>query len=387
MPQPIAAAFLFVAFSAYVRYVHGGSFQIYTRMHGGLSVFEPNIHSVWQIEWRNVAPEVSAEIADLVRQRYGAIVVASVEQVDEWEQASNNYRVACDIAGDAGYILVRRHIVSRPEEIHAAVEVMAHLRQSGVSVPNTITSVDGQSVILINGTHWQAFEYIAGNHFRGDAEQLIQAATATAEMHRALLLFPRKEIVGHVDAVVGHLRVDYWDAIPEFSGTNPFELLLKNKQAFVQEKTRETIEALAAVQEQDEVIHGDIHPQNFLFQDNALAAIIDFGNMARADQMNDVAMAYHRLVRQYIVHARRPWEDVLAEGVRLFLDAYTAVHPLEDVQMRLLPAFADALLLRKMAYNLDLYRTGRRRWEEALSQWERFLSFMDEIDAIRAAMP
>lgn len=350
-------------------------------------MFEPNTHSVWQIVWRDVAPEVYAEIENLARQQYGAGTVASVEQVDEWEQASNNYRVACDVAGEARYILIRRHIASRPEEIHATLEVMAHLRQSGVSVPNVIASVNGQSITLINGAYWQAFEFIAGNHFSGDESQLAQAVAVTAEIHRALLLFPRKEIIRHVDAVVGPLRVDYWDDMSQISGANQFELLLEERHAFIREKTRETIEMLSAIQEQDGIIHGDIHPQNFLFRDEALAAIIDFGNMARADQMNDVAMACHRLVRQYIVHAERPWEDILAEAVRSFLNSYTAVHPLEDARMHLLPAFAEAFLLRKMAYNLNLYRTGMRTWEESLSQWERFLSFMDEIDVIRAVMP
>lgn len=350
-------------------------------------MFELNNHSVWQIGWKNVTAEVYAEVEDLLQQHYAVNAVDLVEQVDEWEQASNNYRATCDVAGNAEYILVRRHIVSRPEDIRAAGEVLAHLWQSGVSVPRIISPVDGQSVIMVNGASWQAFDFIAGDHFRGDENQLMQAAAATARMHQALPSFPHKEIVTHVDVVVGPLRVDYWDAILRISGANPFELMLEEQYAFVREKTRDTVEALLAIQEQDDIIHGDIHPQNFLFQDDTLAAIIDFGNMARTDQMYDIAMACHRLVRQYIVHAGRPWEDMLADGVRLFLGSYTAAYPLEEARVRLLPAFADALLLRKMAHNLNLYRAGRRVWEESLSQWERFFLFMDEVDAIRTVMP
>ena len=97
-------------------------------------------------------------------------------------------------------------------------------------------------------------------------------------------------------------------------------------------------------------------------------------------------MALHRLVRQYIVHQARPWRDSILAGVATFLGAYRTINPSVEQDVRLLPKFMSAMLFRKMAHNLGLYRKGARSWESCLSQWQRFFGFLDEVDAFQTVM-
>ena len=353
-------------------------------------LFGPNNHSKSEISWKPVDQEREEEIRDLLDRYYSYLVeeARAIRQVDEWQQYSNNYAVACALRdGQEKNILVRRHILAGSKEIINAMLVMEYLRMNDLPVPAVIQSREDTSFIRRHGNIWQVFEFIpARYHFRGTADDLTTAGQVIARIHAALRAFPMKGDVPDIYDAIGPLKAAWWEQIASLHGENEFETMLRGRRAFIQERVARVAETLGAMPQAEEINHGDLHPHNFLFCGDELVGLIDFGNIFCADQCYDVAMACHRLVRQYIVHEGRPWQEILQQGVELFLQAYVSVLPLCDECVCSLPAFDAALILRKMAHNFNLYRKGVRSWESCLSQWQRFFGFLEEVDAFQTIM-
>lgn len=350
-------------------------------------MFEPNNHSKWQVGWKAVSPECFEEIGTVLVDGYSIHEVESVMQVDEWEHASNNYRVQYQMAGVSHQILLRRHILQDSESIRASTTLIRHLRHHRIPCPAVLLADGGLRFVEHGGQKWQMFEFVSGDHFRGEENELSQAATLIAKMHEAFdKLSSRRFSAAGIDQAIGPLDTAYWDAIRELEGVNAFERFVIVERSFIREYVGRISDALRQIASKEELIHGDLHPQNFLFPERQPCVILDFGNICFADYRYDIAMALHRLVRQFIVHQARPWQDRILGGIAIFLRAYGMVDPSVERHVKLLPAFMAGLLFRKMAHNFGLYRKGARSWESCLSQWQRFFGFLEEVDAFQAIM-
>ena len=349
-------------------------------------MFEANVHSKSQVRWKVVSPECSEEVRAVLTECYGVSGVQSVLQVDEWEQASHNYRVAYrKLGGASREVLLRRHILQEIDSIRTSTAMIGHLRNHAVSTPAIILANGGRSFVESGGYYWQMFEFFAGDHFRGEEGELSKVATLIARMHHAFDVFPDKRNIGSIDAILAPLDTTYWNSIPAIAGVSPFEGFLREKRAFIREEVAR-VSCVLPSESQYGVIHGDLHPYNLLFSERQECAILDFGNMCIADQRYDIAMALHRLVRQYVVYQGKPWRETLPEGVRIFLDAYASMDLSVMREMNFLPVFMKGLLLRRIAGNAYHYRKGTRSWENCLSQCTRFLGYLEEVNEIEAIL-
>lgn len=343
-------------------------------------MFEANNHSNPHIGWKEVSDQSTREVIRVLREGYGITgVMTAVHQVDEWEQASNNYRVFCD----RGYLLVRRHIICGEEQIRTQTTIIRHLRDRVIPTPLVRIASNGRKWVESGGHWWQVFEYIPGNHFSGEEYQLRETAMLTAEVREALAYVPfRKWGARNIVELIGPLHAAYWNAVRSLEGENTLELLLLEHCSYIQECIERTVDVLEKTEQRDELIDGDFHPHNFIFPPASRCMIIDFGNACIADGRYDISMAIHRLVRQYVVYMGRPWHETLSRGIEVFLEAYGGIDPEVARSIKFLPAFMRAMLLRKLAHNFSLYRRGARTPESCLGQCQKFFGLLAEIEAI-----
>ena len=351
-------------------------------------MFEANVHSKSQIRWKTVSPECFQEVCAVLGEDYNIYRVQLVKQVDEWEQASNNYRVEYyrEPGESSRQILLRRHILQGPDEIIVSTEVIRHLRQRMIPTPAVFLAYADRRFVKRGDQYWQMSEFVAGNHFSGEEGELSQVAMLIAEMHEALdTVSPLRWSVAGLDQTYP-LDLDCWTAGHDLQGENAFEDFVMMRLSFLQEASARIANALLPVARKNEMIHADLHPQNFLFPPLQRCVVIDFGNICFADHRYDIAMALHRLVRQYVVYQGKPWQETLSRGIEIFVRAYGSIDPSVAQSTEILPKFMSALLLRKMAYNFGLYQRGARKWEVCLSQCTKFYGFLEEADAIAAIL-
>ena len=196
-----------------------------------------------------------------------------------------------------------------------------------------------------------------------DGERLVEAVSATGDVHRLRLLswldgtpLDEAEGVRSVAAQTGTTLARLDRALSDFgheaSGYGlPWDIHHADKLAellpFVADaRTRRLCEArirrfgdivmprLGELRRQ--VIYNDMNPSNILVDpDNAerVAGIIDFGDIVESERVNDVAVAAAYLCRP----ASDPFADVVE-----FLAAYAGVEPLSDEEIDLLPELIPA---------------------------------------------
>lgn len=347
-------------------------------------MFAHDRHSNQDVRWLPTPIETRIEVWSVLKRHYPNLnnEVHVIHQTGSGS-GGRNYRVTCKTpGGEDKNFFVQQKLVHTPDEMVIPALVMSHLQSRDVRVPLLIPASHDDTFIWRNGCAWWVFEFMSGDHFFGTDDELTEAAQAITRMHVALRTFPLKDNVRHIDDVIGPLDASYWDDISLLSRENEFEMMLHLRKSMIQEYVMRNTDALAGIPQAEEIIHGDLHPHNFLFPPESSPAIIDFGVVCRADQRYDIAMACHRLCRQCVVRDGRPWQETLEIYVRLFLEAYASITPLCDYCIRTLPAFAAAFLCRKMAYNFELYMEGKKTPVACHAQFQRFFGFLDEMEAL-----
>ena len=119
------------------------------------------------------------------------------------------------------------------------------------------------------------------------------------------------------------------------------------------------------------LVHGDVFPDNTLFQGNKLKAIIDFEQFSIDQLLFDVAMC----MNGFCFLNNRP-DTFLLE---IFLDAYNQKRPMENIEKELLPLYIRWTALGMVSWHLNyhlMFRADAR-------QEKRVRELLDRVEYLR----
>src|SRR5258708_5761346 len=106
-----------------------------------IKLWQPNNHSVWSIRYRPVLGEVAKQLRSTLQTHYAQHLysVASIEQVDEAEINSNNFKVVGLKNGEEVSYLLRKSPGTRSlQELERSLSLMQELLSRGVPVPHLL---------------------------------------------------------------------------------------------------------------------------------------------------------------------------------------------------------------------------------------------------------
>lgn len=337
-------------------------------------LFTENVHSKWQIS-RTPLRGLEFEALQTMMQPILGKQFLSAERINEG-LTSVNFRIEC-LVPSGGVELI--HLRMDKRNSREAVERITKLTEfiyKGLNI----------SVFELEGATWQYGKFIEGDHFRGRIAELVSAAEAIAELHKATREYPAAD--EFPKSSFGTMDITLWDKaacdMPE-SRTRTLYREHCGRLIELSITTEDVIKRHGGPLSKHQLVHGDIHPQNLIMDGSQVAAIIDFGNVSIGTLGMDLGMACHRLVRQYTVYRNKEhgerWENSLNTGLRAFLEAYQDAMPdVTDECLRDMPHFMREILLRKVGYNLTLFAEGKRADDMACSQIERFIGLLNEVD-------
>lgn len=329
-----------------------------------LKLFSPNNHSQHRIRWKD-CPDSEEQVRKVLSTHYPVAAVKEIHQVDEWERQSNNFRVRLRLKKwDADLIvLLRKNIKwNREVDIRDVDRIIRYLDERGLPVPRILPTEDGESLVYDSGHFWQIYEFIYGNHYRGDSNELKDIARRIAAMHKLLQEAPFVEEVKSKTPPRKEWRRSAWMEILGKTGKREtwVDLLLSDNREMIiatMDSVEPQLEAMASSPKQ--IIHRDLHPWNTICGDNSLRAILDFSDAHFGELLRDVACACHRFVRQFVVYqsVRRSTSirELVNEGVSKFLIDYDWVNPLRRDDRFLISAFMQDELLTKTLSNVSRY--------------------------------
>jgi Ser/Thr protein kinase RdoA (MazF antagonist) len=350
-----------------------------------LPIFQPNNHSKWQISYRPVTTLLKGAIEAIFIKHYAkqGDSVISVEQVDETEINSNNFKVTFLRDRKEECILIRRYAHKRDHAmLEASALVLGFLREKGMRVPEIIRSRSGNTFETDDNYTYAAFHFLHGHHYRGTLSEVADIAREFARLQNAFDDLPNKEELLR-DLVfppeVHELRRYSSDIWKELICKAKDKNSLRNDPVFDERLCEfsdlilDAVEQTPSLQYENvakKLVHFDLHPHNILTDGETLLAIIDFDSLRALEPMRAVAFALHRVIRQHIVFTQPSDISAAVKSAQtVFLDAYQKEKLLSRDEIDSIPYFIRSEAIARLSHAMkDYYINNNSSWKENLEK-------------------
>lgn len=355
------------------------------------NLFQPNNHSNWAIEYRDVEPKISDRIARLIGSHHHFLSrrVISVQQFKGTEISSHNYKVQVKTSsGKIRYILIRAHKEFDSDFIRGVIEACEYLSVRSCSVPKVVGNDSGNYVTDFEGERYTVYTFIEGTHFQGNLGELLNVASKLARLDLCLLgmekaiqtdIFKKPDIkrkeletfskdiwndlIGRARSRKRNDKSDYFDEAIIAAGKYIFE----------------AIESVQSVKNQwsTQLVHSDLHPHNLITDGSELLAFIDIDSLRFWERMRAVSFAIHRLVLQCLVKnkispANR--REIIKFIKNEFISTYDALNPLSPYETKSVGYFIQHEALRRVtSVAKGFYVDGKEEWKRAIYKQIRSL--------------
>ena len=234
-----------------------------------------------------------------------------------------------------GRFLLKRRLQGRDDayRVTFAHAVQAHLAKRYFPVAPLLTTRDEVGTILqLRGNIYEIFKFVGGSRYTGSAEATIDTGRQLAKFHQYLTNFkfewePLKASFHDSTTVRGHLKTiasDIYQSNERKLHRCGEELMSLYNRASVR------VNELGFDSWPQQVVHGDWHPGNMLFDKDKLVAVLDFDSVKIAPPITDLANA----MLQFSLVGYQPnpadWPDYLDQAKLVqVLDGYREVIKLD----------------------------------------------------------
>jgi Ser/Thr protein kinase RdoA (MazF antagonist) len=218
-----------------------------------------------------------------------------------------------------GRFLLKRRFQGKDDvyRVTFAHAVQGHLAKRYFPIAPLITTRDEVSTILqLRGSIYEMFKYVGGSRYAGSAEETIDTGRQLAKFHQYLENFkfewePLKASFHDSTTVRGHLKTvasDIAQSTERKLHRSGEELMSLYNGASVR------VNELGFDSWGQQVVHGDWHPGNMLFDKGKLVAVLDFDSVKIAPPVTDLANA----MLQFSIVGFQPnpadWPDYLDQA-------------------------------------------------------------------------
>lgn len=247
-----------------------------------------------------------------------------------------------------------------PRVVAAEHAVIRHAAAQGIPTPLPLVAPDGRSVIVMDGTPWSAFPFVAGEMLTGP-ESAATLGRLLAETHRALascptdgLTFAEGPLAWETAATLAEMAtIEGQIGAREAAGlADTFDAFTREAFVVLRRTLRDAPAPDAFVSLPRQVIHGDFYPPNLLRdRSGAPVAVLDWEFATVRPRVWDLTRA---IAFTFLGVHGGPTDFPAA---RRCVSAYREVLALPDGEL----ATGFALYLWRTAHNLAKYRWHAER--------------------------
>ncbi len=268
----------------------------------------------------------SEELAQVLS-HYEIGVIHQVKHLSAGNKRAPKMVIICE----QGKFLLKRRPKGKDDlyRVSFAHSVQSHLADKDFPVTTLVTTRDQDSTILQLNRHiYELFQFVTGFRYDGSAEATVDTGRQLARFHEYLSDFavepqPPKGSFHDSTTVRRHLRTTGTE-----KGPGPDKKLLKVTESLMTFYNDASVHVneLGFDSWPEQVVHGDWHPGNMLFNDHRLAAVLDFDSVKVAPAVTDLANG----MLQFSIVGDRPnpadWPDYFDQAKLLqFLNGYCEV--------------------------------------------------------------
>ncbi len=246
-----------------------------------------------------------------------------------------------------GRFLLKRRSQGKDDvyRVTFAHAVQTHLAKRYFPVAPLVTTRDEVSTLLqLRGSIYELFKFVGGARYNGSAEATIDTGRQLARFHQYLANFefewePLKASFHDSATVRGHLKTVASDSSP---GADKHLPEIGEQLMALYNASSVRVNQLGFDSWGEQVVHGDWHPGNMLFDKDKLVAVLDFDSVKIASPVTDLANA----MLQFSLVGYHPnpadWPDYLDQAKLVqVLEGYREVI---DLDKRKLDSLLDLMV-------------------------------------------
>ena len=244
------------------------------------------------------------------------------------------------VISEQGKFLVKRRPRGKDDLYRVAFShaVQGHLAKNDFPVTMLIPTSDEDNTILQLDNHiYELFKFVTGVRYDGSEEATVDAGRQLANFHRYLADFAHesKPLSGSFhDATIvrRHLRNAGTD---KMAGMSVQLQNLAEKLMLIYNDSSVHVNEFGFDSWPEQVVHGDWHPGNMLFNEQKLVAVLDFDSARLSPPLTDLANG----MLQFSIVGGRPnpadWPDYLDEKKLIqFISGYREVKKLDENMLK-----------------------------------------------------
>ncbi|MGA2171440.1 MAG: phosphotransferase [Sedimentisphaerales bacterium] len=218
-----------------------------------------------------------------------------------------------------GRFLLKRRFQGRDDiyRVAFAHAVQMHLSKRYFPIAPLVTTRDEVGTSLqLRGSIYELFKFVGGLRYKGSAEETIDTGRQLAKFHQYLRNFefewePLKASFHDSTTVRGHLKTVASNSSP--GAARRLQEAGENLMALYNSSSVR-VNQMGFDSWPEQVVHGDWHPGNMLFDKGKLVAVLDFDSVKIAPPITDLANA----MLQFSIVGYHPnpadWPDYLDQA-------------------------------------------------------------------------
>lgn len=299
-------------------------------------------------------------------------LVGKIKKISKIKHTDNNSKNFLIVSSNGSFVL---KIINeaKPEQLTQICKILNHCHKNNIPVLKPIKNK--QKKFVDCDTKSYLTKYQKGIKFNGSKKQLKSLATNLAKLHVILNNIPIKY----------NFRTNqkYWKIINSKDLLKIKNSILKKSNDKLDDKILQDIDLIIIALKKSEkiklslpkskfkkqLIHHDIHPDNIIFNDNKVVAILDFNSMRKGLQINDVAFASFRFATFKSSNINN-----VKRSLKIFIDTYKQYYELDKKDIEFLNYYILDQIMSRLSFILQKrYLANSNLW---INDYDKFIKLL-----------
>ena len=288
-----------------------------------------------------------------------------LERNSGMEINSNNFRLSFN---SRKFILKRWSKKIQISKINKILEIITWLNKKKVKTPIAKQFKNKKKIIKYKNEYWSYFDYIEGNHFKGEINEMRDVANNLGKFSNQLKKYSIKKI---------NKRYRYYtkdDAnVLKFLKKNSHNLnnFFSKKHSLLIEKNLPEIMRLfnnlkkKKLSNKSHIIHMDIHPHNIITKNGKLKAFIDIDSCVVGDVSQSLSYAALKICKQTFIFNKK--KENIKNIKMYFLNEIKKTYKYKQINEDNFYFFAISEVIRRL---IEMFRftikNNNKRWNHVI---------------------
>lgn len=330
-------------------------------------MFKPDLFSKSIPNWKEINIHQFKNHELLIREVFGDTPLSQIkiQSSGALEINSSNFLIS---KGNKTVLIKRWSNQTSIREIDTIINILLFLDKEGVLIAKPLKFRNHNYILKIVSGIYTLNEYIDGEYFSGEKEQLKNAAYSIAQLSNVLLKLPLNQYpksgpncdYHKIKAIIDKTEKNrnHWDILFGMKNAKILRSFWGNI-----EKSLDEMNNFDQNYSKKHPIHFDLHPHNILFKNNKLCAFLDYDSIKTMNVGQALSFSALKLCRQSVCISSPQYPKKLSA---IFIQELSQNLEGDKSWLDNIYFLAISEVLRRISIIFDLNFKNQKQWNKVL---------------------